>query len=88
MHASDLVQDLALPSASSYAVTGGQRKTLRQVVATLESMAGETLPIQWGARPYRPREVMHLWNGPVLPGWQPEISLEEGFAALLRETSL
>ena len=68
---------------SRYALSGGHCQPLREVVATLERVAGTPLPVKWGARPYREREVMQLWSGPPLPGWQPRISLEQGFMALL-----
>ena len=88
LHAARLVRNPKQPPLSSYAVSGGQRMTLREIVATLEKAAGRSLHIKWGARPYRPREVMHLWDGPALPGWQARITLTEGFKALLHERSL
>ena len=87
LHAARLVRDPEHPSLASYAV-GGERMTLREIVATLEKVSGRTLRIDWGARPYRPREVMRLWEGPAMPGWQPRIALADGFKALLRERPL
>jgi nucleoside-diphosphate-sugar epimerase len=66
-----------------YAVGGSERRSLREVVETLERVAGKSLNVHFGARPYREREVMQLWDGPTLPGWQPLIPLEKGFRALL-----
>lgn len=62
--------------------------TLREIVAMLEKAAGCTLRIDWGARPYRPREVMRLWDGSAMPGWQPRITLADGFKALLQEIAI
>jgi len=87
LHAARLVRDPKHPSTASYAVSGGERMSLREIVATLEQTAGRTLRIDWGARPSRPREVMHLWNGPAMPGWQPRIKLVDGLRALLNERS-
>jgi nucleoside-diphosphate-sugar epimerase len=84
LHAADMVTGADHPPVSAYSVTGGQRRTLREIVATLESVAGTSIHVEWGARPYREREVMQLWTGPDLPGWKPRISLEQGFAGLLR----
>jgi len=53
------------------------------VVETLGQVAGHSLPIVWGARSYREREVMLPWAGPTVPGWQPCISLENGLRSLL-----
>jgi nucleoside-diphosphate-sugar epimerase len=71
-----------------YAVSGGQRRTLQQVAATLEDAAGRKLPVHFGARPHRDREVMLPWLGPQLPDWKPQISLLEGFKMLLAEEAL
>ena len=71
------------PATRVYAVSGGQRRTLRQVVATLEEAAGRRIPVQFGAVPYRKREVMNPWVGPLLPGWEPQVDLLTGFKKLL-----
>lgn len=79
---------LALPAGTqeSFAVSSGQQISLKGLVALFEQAAGTSLAIAWGARPYRPREVMHTWRGgEALPGWAPAIPLEEGLARLLRE---
>jgi nucleoside-diphosphate-sugar epimerase len=85
LHAARLVRDPEHPSIATYAVSGGERMSLREIVATLEKVSGRTVRIDWGARPYRPREVMRLWDGPAMPGWQPRITLADGFKALLDE---
>ncbi len=70
------------PGNTVYAVSGGQRCTLRQVLATLEQAVGRPIPVQFGATPYRDREVMNPWVGPQLPGWEPRIELLQGFRQL------
>jgi len=72
------------PAATVYAISGGQRRTLREVAATLEEAAGARLPVQFGALPYREREVMSPWTGPALPGWKPQVKLLDGLKALVR----
>jgi nucleoside-diphosphate-sugar epimerase len=66
-----------------YAVSSGRAVTLREVVAAYGRATGAEVPVEWGARPYRAREVMAPWRGlgPV-PGWRPEVALEDGLAAL------
>ncbi len=62
-----------------FVLAAGTRIKLREVVATYARVMKVELPIQFGARPYRPREVMVPWeHGHVLPGWRPRVSLEEG----------
>lgn len=88
LYAAKLLSNSAHPAFASYAVSGGQRMSLREIVAALEEAAGRPLRIAWGARPYREREVMRLWDGPPMPGWQPQVSLAQGLKELLRERSL
>lgn len=83
LRAAELAADPTQPGKTVYAVSGGQRRSLRAVVETLERVAGRTLSITWGARSYRDREVMIPWIGPPVPGWQPCISLESGLRAVL-----
>lgn len=63
----------------SFAVSAGHHISLRDFVATVARTTGWELNIEWGGRPYRPREVMTPWStGESLPGWRPNVSLEEG----------
>lgn len=62
----------------SYAVSSGNPVTLRELVDNVEKVLGKKLPIDWGKRPYRDREVMQPWFGTALPGWEPHICLKEG----------
>lgn len=69
-----------------YAVRSGRSHSLREIVALLEVLRGAPLPVTWGGRSYREREVFEPWShGEVLPGWEPERELEEELASLLRE---
>lgn len=84
IHAAGLLR-LAGPLApASYAVSGGQRLSLRGIVAMIERVTGARLNLEFGALPYRDREVMQLWDGPRLPGWAPKITLQEGLASLFQ----
>lgn len=39
----------------------------------------KSVPVTFGARPYRDREVMRPWTkGVRLPGWTPRVALEDG----------
>lgn len=85
LHAAELGLSRIEPGAEVYAISGKQRRTLQEVAATLEEAAGRKLPLQFGKRPHRPREVMHPWDGPELPGWEPQITLLDGFRSLIAE---
>jgi nucleoside-diphosphate-sugar epimerase len=62
-----------------FGVSSGKPMPLREVVEHFKKAFDRELKIDWGARPYRSREVMVNWNGlPGLPGWSPKIILPEG----------
>lgn len=66
-----------------FAVTSGSPVTLQALVHIYEGVLGKKIPINWGGRPYRPREVMVPWSGgSQLPGWSPRVGLEEGLRRL------
>ena len=74
------------PGEESYAVSSGQHIKLRELAAIFSRCAGAPLHINWGARPYREREVMAPWStGQSLPGWRPRVGLEEGLTSLSAE---
>lgn len=67
-------------------VSSGRLIRLRDLVALCEQIAGRSIPVIWGGRPYRVREVMRpLQGGPPLPGWQPQIPLESGISQVFSQ---
>jgi len=82
--AADRLRGDEVNGMESYAVSSGQPLSLRELAALFGRVCGTELPIVWGARPYRPREVMLPWsNGMPIPGWSPRIPLAEGLTRLL-----
>jgi len=66
-------------NGKSFAVTSGERMSLRELAALFEKTTGKKLNINWGKRPYRPREVMMPWQtGETIPRSTPKTSIEEG----------
>lgn len=64
-----------------HGVSSGRTLTLRELVAAFERATGEQVPVVWGGRPYRPREVMVPWGrSEPLPGWTARIAFEDGVA--------
>lgn len=61
----------------------GDRVMLRELASRIGQAVGRAPPINWGGRPYRPREVMLPCTGlrPV-PDWAPRIGLDEGLREL------
>jgi len=71
--------DQADPQFRSYFLRDKTSINLKQLVALIEEFSHQTLPISWGARPYREREIMTPFEqGDILPGWKPQISLRSG----------
>ena len=59
-------------SYESYVLSSGNIVKLKELVENYEKFIGKKIDIEWGARPYREREVMKVWkHGKNLPGWEP-----------------
>lgn len=69
-----------------YAVSSGNPIKLRDLVKKFEEVIGKKLPIEWGGRPYRDREVMEPWKrGEKLYGWMPKVRLYEGIIKITEQ---
>jgi nucleoside-diphosphate-sugar epimerase len=63
----------------TYAVSSGKPTPLKKVVQLYAEVTEQAIVVNWGARPYRVREVMVPWSrGDSLKGWSPKIKLSEG----------
>lgn len=68
----------------TYAVRSGASCTLKELFRLVETILGHAIPAEWGARPYRPREVMQPWSGgAALPGFSARVPLAEGLRRTL-----
>jgi nucleoside-diphosphate-sugar epimerase len=66
-------------SHTCYGISSGRPRRLIDLVALFERVTKLSLPITFGGRPYRDREVMQSWQDYAsLPGWSPRIQLSEG----------
>ena len=69
-------------------VLSHERVTIKELVDTLEHLAGKKLDARFGAKPYRHREIMDPWQtGRILPGWQPETPLIDGLTRCWKEAN-
>ena len=61
---------------------------LKDLVLICEKSWGIKLPVLWGARPYREREVMKPWTSyKRLPNWKPEMQLLDGLKVVYSHLS-
>jgi nucleoside-diphosphate-sugar epimerase len=69
----------------TYSVRSDNPIQLRDLVVVYENVTNSKLDIEWGARPYRAREVMSPWSrGDILPGWSATTSLSTGINRIIQ----
>jgi nucleoside-diphosphate-sugar epimerase len=73
----------------AFAITSGRPIKLRDLVDTYSQIIGKPVPIEWGARSYRPREVMVPWcGGEKIANWEPKVSLSVGITRMEQNIQL
>ncbi|MCP3873876.1 MAG: NAD(P)-dependent oxidoreductase [Desulfobacteraceae bacterium] len=71
-------------NVEEYAVSSKHPITLKAIVEYFEEVTDSKMPIIWGSRPYKNREVMNSWRtGESLPGWKPETTIKSGIEKIL-----
>lgn len=85
--ACDLLKSQLPRENNTYSLLTGGELTLREIVAIVEQETNAKVSVNWGARPYRMREVMAppFAAYTKLPGWSPTVSLEEGIKLLWKD---
>lgn len=74
---------VAAASFQTFTVNSGHPMRLQDLVQLWARVAQKIPAAEWGARPYRPREVMIPWSrGCTIPGWRPRVPLEAGLRAM------
>ena len=75
-------------SVKEYAVSSGEHIALKEIVKVFNDLSEKKVLVEWGAKPYRLREVMVPWTKYVLlPGWKAKTPFKEGIAKLLKSES-
>ena len=80
--AANRLLNLDVTGHEKFSITSGVFISLRELVSICEQVWATKLEINWGARPYRKREVMKCWRGTPLPEWQAETDLAKGIKEL------
>ena len=72
-----------------FMVRSSETISLRELVSKFEAELGESVPISWGEREYRTREVMRPWlELSSVPGWTARVTLVEGIQKIVKEHSI
>jgi nucleoside-diphosphate-sugar epimerase len=71
-------------SGHSYALTGGERQTISQLIKIFEEIGGKRITTEKKEDLPGVKRVLNPWNGPILPGWQPKITLRAGIQRFLK----
>jgi nucleoside-diphosphate-sugar epimerase len=66
-----------------YSVCSGKDVTPVELSALFERIGSRRVTINRGAFPQPARSMPRPWRGPVVPGWEPRVSLEEGVSRIL-----
>lgn len=72
-------------SGKSYALTGGERLPISELIKIFEEIGGKLIMSEKKEDPPGVKRIHMPWNGPVLPGWQPQISLRNGIKRFLED---
>lgn len=71
-----------------FMVSTGNPKKLQEIIKVFEQTYGTKLKIIWGDKPYRTREVMHIWNkGTIIPEWHAKYTLKQGLKKLYKSNN-
>ncbi len=71
---------------NEYLLSSGELIKLRDLVLEYEKIANVKLPIKWGSRLYRDREIMKPWvAGHTVPCWEKQYDLNESIKFFLEE---
>ncbi len=70
---------------NSYALTGGERKSISELIKIFEKIGGKSIMTEKKEDPANVKRIHMPWNGPTLPGWKPKISLYSGIKRFLRD---
>jgi nucleoside-diphosphate-sugar epimerase len=78
VYAGNLLASGDIRGRISHMLPSKQAITLRDLAQMWMSVNGQHVEIDWGSRPHRDGEVMVPWEGAPLPGWSPQIDLNDG----------
>jgi nucleoside-diphosphate-sugar epimerase len=79
----------SVQGSESFVVDADRPIRIRDLVRVFSKAIGKPIHAEWGAQPYRSRQIMVPYSGGIrLPGWKPKIKLEDGLRRLCSGYSL
>jgi nucleoside-diphosphate-sugar epimerase len=82
--AADFLTEGVVTGSQAYTVGADQSIRLRDLVELFGKVAGKPLDVEWGAQPYRSRQMMiPCSRGKRLPGWKQRVALEDGLRRIV-----
>ena len=67
-----------------HSVASLEQISVRDLVAKIQAISKDNVPVVFGAKAYRETEIMVPWHGGRLPNWNPEVDLTSGLNELFR----
>jgi CDP-paratose synthetase len=84
IHAASLLETSANEvSGKSYALSGGERLTISELVKLFEEVGGQSIITESREDPSDARRILNPWTGPALPDWQAKVSMRDGIRKFL-----
>ncbi len=71
-------------SGHSYALTGGERQPISKLIKIFEEIGGKLIVTEKKEDLPGVKRVLNPWDGPILPGWQPKVTLRAGIQRFLK----
>jgi nucleoside-diphosphate-sugar epimerase len=72
-------------NGGTFAVRSLNRRSISEIIELFEAVAGAPVALAKKAYSAPERSIVDSWDGPILPGWRPEVSLEEGIRRFIEE---
>lgn len=79
------LEQLRDPAPREYQLRPNRSHTIREIVDVAQKAIARPIPVEWGARPDRGREMLHPWVvAAPPPGWHPHTELSDGIREIWR----
>ena len=76
-----------MPGVATYCARSGVETSSADLVALFERLGGRSMFVRRGTFKQPDRVMDRTWHGPVLPGWTPKITVEQGIRRIISATN-